>query len=231
MHSLSAHGEVGQNKVRESFVLVACWARGDLVRDRDPFPTPALPDIGDHPSAVSLYASIVTALLKRERTGEGAMVHTSLLASGLWSTSCIAQTAFVDGDYLLSRELASKRRFSRTTLDTSDERYFIISMARTPEEVAFLLASLALSGWLQDKNFQTPEIRCSNNDRFYDELQARIMMEPAAHWQRQFEHHQVPASLAGRIKEMVSGPQVLINEMTPHPTSLLLGGAYHYPFY
>ena len=82
------------------------------------------------------------------------MVHTSWLASGLWSTSCIAQTAFVDGDYLQYRELASKRRFSRTTLDTADERYFIISMARTPEEVAFLLASLALSGWLQDKNFR-----------------------------------------------------------------------------
>ena len=97
-------------------------------------------------------------------------------------------------------------------------------MARTPEEVAFLLASLALSGWLQDKNFQTPEIRCSNNDRFYDEVQARIRMEPAAHWQRQFEHHQVPASLAGPIEEMAHGPQVLINEMTPHPTSLLLGG-------
>ena len=28
------------------------------------------------------------------------------------------------------------------------------------------------------------------------------MMEPAAHWQRQFEHHQVPASLAGPIEEM-----------------------------
>ena len=104
--------------------------------------------------AVTLYASIVTELLKREGTGEGAMVHTSWLASGLWSTSCIAQTAFVDGDYLQYRELASKRRFSRTTLDTADERYFIISMARTPEEVAFLLASLALSGWLQDKNFR-----------------------------------------------------------------------------
>ena len=104
--------------------------------------------------AVTLYASIVTELLKREGTGEGAMVHTSWLASGLWFTSCIAQTAFVDGDYLQYRELASKRRFSRNTLDTADERYLIMSMARTPKEVAFLLASLALSGWPQDKNFR-----------------------------------------------------------------------------
>ena len=156
MHSLSAHGEVGQNKVRESFVLVAYWARGDLVRDSDAFPAPALPDIGDHPSAVTLYASIVTALLKRERAGEGAMVHTGLSASGFWSISCVAQTAFVGGDYLEYRELASKRRLSRATRDTADERYFIMSMARTHEEVALLLVSLALSGLHQDKRFQAP---------------------------------------------------------------------------
>ena len=60
---------------------------------------------------------------------------------------------FVDGDYLQDRELASKRRLSGTTLDTADERYLTMSMARTPEEVALLLASLALSGLLQDKIF------------------------------------------------------------------------------
>ena len=51
MRSLSAYGEVGPDKVRESFVLVAYWVRGDLVRDSDAFPAPALPDIGDHPSS------------------------------------------------------------------------------------------------------------------------------------------------------------------------------------
>ena len=90
-------------------------------------------------------------------------------------------------------------------------------MARTPEEVALLLASLALSDLLQDESFQTPETRFSDNDLFYDALQARRLREPASHWQRQFEHRQAPASLAGRIKEMVYGPQVLINEMTAPP--------------
>lgn len=225
--SLSAYGEAGPDKDRESFDLVAYWARtglADLVRDSDAFPAPALPGMGDHPSAVTLYASIVTALLKRERTGEGAMVHTSLLANGLWSASCIAQAAFVGGDYSQYRELASKRRFPRTMLGTADERHFIMSMVRTPEEVASLLASLGLSGLLLDEHFKTPEARFTNNDLFYDALQARMLMEPAAHWQRQFERHKVPAYLVGRIEEMVDDPQVLVNKMAVAPNDPSVGG-------
>ena len=49
-------------------------------------------------------------------------------------------------------------------------------------------------------------------------------MEPAAHWQRQFEHHQVPASLAGPVEEMAHGPQVLINEMAGPPNEPSIRG-------
>jgi crotonobetainyl-CoA:carnitine CoA-transferase CaiB-like acyl-CoA transferase len=225
--SLSAYGEAGPDKDRESFDLVAYWARSglaDLVRDNNAFPAPALPGMGDHPSAVTLYASIVTALLKRERTGEGSMVHTSLLANGLWSASCIAQAAFVGGDYSQYRELASKRRFPRTMLGTADERHFIMSMVRTPQEVVSLLASLGLSVLLQDERFQTPETRFTHNDLFYEALQARMQMEPAVYWQQQFEHHKVPAYLVGLIEEMVDDPQVLVNKMAVAPNDASIGG-------
>ena len=76
--SLTAYGEEGPEKDREAFDLVAYWARTglmDLVRSGDAAPAHSLPGMGDHPSAVTLYASIVTALLKRERTGKGSMVQ------------------------------------------------------------------------------------------------------------------------------------------------------------
>jgi crotonobetainyl-CoA:carnitine CoA-transferase CaiB-like acyl-CoA transferase len=66
--SLTAYGETGPDKDMEGFDLVAYWARTglmDLVRAPGAAPTQALPGMGDHPSAVSLYAGIVTALLKR----------------------------------------------------------------------------------------------------------------------------------------------------------------------
>lgn len=225
--SLSAYGEAGPDKDRESFDLVAYWARtglADLVRDSEAFPAPALPGMGDHPSAITLYASIVTALLKRERTGEGAMVHTSLLANGLWSAACVAQAAFVGGDYSQYHEFTSKRRFSRSVVETADERYFLMSMVRTPEEVESLLVCLGLSDLLQDERFRSPEIRFTNNDLFYDALQARMAMEPAKYWQRQFEDHNVPVYLVGHIEEMAGDPQVHINEMVVAPNDPSTGG-------
>ena len=49
---------------------------------------------------VALYASIVTALSHRERTGEGGLVHMSLLGwlNGLWSAAGIAQGALAGAD-------------------------------------------------------------------------------------------------------------------------------------
>ena len=92
--SLTAYGEQGPERDREGFDLVAYWSRSglmDLVRAPGAAPAPALPGMGDHPTSVTLYASILTALFKRQQTGKGSHVHTSLLANGMWSASCIAQ--------------------------------------------------------------------------------------------------------------------------------------------
>ena len=96
--SLTAYGEEGPERDREGFDLVAYWSRSGLMnqmRHKGIEPFQAMAGMGDHPTGVALYASIVTALLKRERTGKGAKVHTSLLANGLWSASCFAQAAWV----------------------------------------------------------------------------------------------------------------------------------------
>ena len=72
--SLTAYGEKGPEREDLGYDMVAYWARSgqmDLMRHQDAQPTEGLPGMGDHPTAISLYASIVTALLHRERTGEG----------------------------------------------------------------------------------------------------------------------------------------------------------------
>ncbi|MDB9845557.1 CoA transferase [Acidimicrobiales bacterium] len=105
--SLTAYGESGPERDRKGFDQLAYWARSglmDLMREPDTRPTQGLPGMGDHPTAVALYAAIVTALLHRERTGEGSMAHTSLLANGLWSAAGIAQGAMAGADMAAYRE-------------------------------------------------------------------------------------------------------------------------------
>ncbi|MGW4912028.1 CoA transferase, partial [Streptomyces sp. NPDC004270] len=53
---------------------------------------------GDYTTAIAIYAAITTALYRRERTGQGANVGTSLLATGIWATGTLVAGALAEGD-------------------------------------------------------------------------------------------------------------------------------------
>src|SRR5580692_9462609 len=87
--SISAYGEVGPEAARTGFDATAYWARTglmDMVRaTAETEPSRSMPGMGDHPTATGLYAAIVTALYRREKTGQGGVVKSSLLQNGLWA--------------------------------------------------------------------------------------------------------------------------------------------------
>jgi formyl-CoA transferase len=56
--------------------------------------------MGDHPSGISLFASIVMALYQRQATGKGAHVGTSLIANGVWSNGVMAQAALCGARFI-----------------------------------------------------------------------------------------------------------------------------------
>jgi len=93
--SITAYGEAGAEAHRTGFDATAYWARTglmDMVRaSPDTEPVRSMPGMGDHPTATALYAAIVTALYRRERTGRGGVAQTSLLQNGLWANGCYVQ--------------------------------------------------------------------------------------------------------------------------------------------
>src|SRR5882757_8521248 len=70
--SMTAYGEVGEEAHRTGFDATAYWARTglmDMVRaSAETEPSRSMPGMGDHPTATALYAAIVTALYRREKT-------------------------------------------------------------------------------------------------------------------------------------------------------------------
>ncbi len=93
--SFTAYGEEGEEASKTGFDSTAYWARTglmDMVRaDADTTPQRSMPGMGDHPSGTALYAAIVSALYRREKTGQGGLVKTSLLQNGLWANACAVQ--------------------------------------------------------------------------------------------------------------------------------------------
>lgn len=218
--SLTAYGEEGPDRDREGFDLVAYWGRTglmDLVRTGDAPPAQSLPGMGDHPSAVTLYAAIVTALLRRERTGEGGHVHTSLLANGLWSASCVAQGGFAGGNFEGYRMTKQMPAFARNLYETKDLRWMQFNMIRSQEEVEHLLTAVGLGGLLEDERFATPEGRAEHGELLVHLFQDLIRDRDSNEWLELFDREGINASRMSVIEELMTDEQVLINDMVVPP--------------
>lgn len=218
--SLTAYGEKGPERDREGFDLVAYWSRSglmDLVHAPGAPPGPALPGMGDHPTAVTLYAGIVTALLKRAQTGQGSHVHTSLMANGVWSASCIAQGVFADADF--TNYFANQsRQFTRLLYEASDGRWLQFSMVRTDEEVDMLFTIMGRPDLLLDPRFLTAEQRVENGDKLAQEMRKVLITQPSDYWMQALTEVGVPVALVGRVDELPNDPQVVANNMAIQPT-------------
>jgi crotonobetainyl-CoA:carnitine CoA-transferase CaiB-like acyl-CoA transferase len=214
--SLTAYGEEGPERDRECFDLVAYWSRSGLMnqmRHKGTEPFQAMAGLGDHPTGVTLYAAIVTALLKRERTGKGSKVHTSLLANGLWSASCFAQAAWADADF----SMIPGQRLTTALYQTSDGRWLQFSMVRTEEGFDALLAGLDRLEWLADQRFASMESRIAHAEDLTALMREVIRERTAEAWLAVLREHGVPVALVAEFQDLPDDPQVLANEMAVVP--------------
>lgn len=214
--SLTSYGEQGPDRDLEAFDLVAYWSRSGLMnkmREPGQEPIQAMAGMGDHPSGVALYAGIVTALLKREHTGLGAHVHTSLLANGLWSASCLAQAAMANADF----SLMPPQRVTTALYETKDSRWLQFSMIRTVEGFDRLLMALDCLHLLADERFSTLEDRQQNAPELTSILRDVIATRRSDEWFSLFHDNDVPAALVAEFEDLIQDPQVVLNEMAVPP--------------
>ena len=104
---VTGFGEKGPDAELPGFDITSYWARSGLLsmtRDAGAPPTWPVAGSGDNATAVGLYSAIVTALYRRERTGKGSYVTTSLLAEGVWSASVSIQAALCEAKFFASHD-------------------------------------------------------------------------------------------------------------------------------
>lgn len=218
--SLTAYGENGPERYRKGFDQLAYWARSglmDLMRAPGTRPTQGLPGMGDHPTGVALYAGIVTALLKRERSGEGSMVETSLLANGLWSAAGIAQGVLADGDMPSWRSVNTCPSAMMRPYETSDGRWLQFNMIRDEDLQSLLFVALGAPELFIDPRYNTPELRFENREPLGHELQRIVAQNTAQHWLQVFDSFELPVNLVARVEESKNDSQVLQNQMAVAP--------------
>jgi crotonobetainyl-CoA:carnitine CoA-transferase CaiB-like acyl-CoA transferase len=216
--SLTPYGEYGPQAARTGFDATAWWARSglmDMVRATGETEIGySVPGMGDHPTAMAMYGAIVTALYRRQATGEGTEVRTSLMANGLWANGCQVQAALCDLE-LAPRGARGQRNPVVEYYDTSDGRSFILAIVNAPREWPALVQAIGKPEWLDDPLFATPLDRFQNADLLSALMVELFASETWAHWDARLHGSGVTYGLVARISDHPADPQLEANDLLP----------------
>jgi crotonobetainyl-CoA:carnitine CoA-transferase CaiB-like acyl-CoA transferase len=216
--SLTPYGEHGPERDRTGFDTTAWWARSglmDMVRATNDTETAlSMPGMGDHPTAMAMYGAILTALYRRQITGKGGAVSTSLLANGLWSNACQVQGALC-GYELTGRGPRGTRGAMVESYQTLDGRSFILVTTNPARDWPLLARAVGHPEWTQDPRFADPVTRFANTAILLGLLEEIFGSDTWEHWRARLIAGGVTFGIVGKVEDHVTDEQIEANALLP----------------
>jgi formyl-CoA transferase len=151
---VTGFGDAGPDAQLPGFDLTAYWARSGLLamtHDAGTPPTMPISGSGDHATAVGVFSAIVTALYRRERTGKGASVTTSLLAAGVWASGVVVQGALASARFYPPHDRANPPNPLANLYRTADNVWFVLMVM--PDKWPALTKAVGREDLLADARF------------------------------------------------------------------------------
>ena len=157
-------------------------------------------------------------LYKRQLTGKGGMVSTSLLANGYWAAGCFGQAALAGADFSSRREQKStEESWMRRFYATSDKRLLIFNMVRTPAEQEVLFQALGLGELLAQEQFKDPLARRKHSEALSTLMAERLVTKDSGHWLQFFAEHKINVSRVAHLEDMLTDEQAITTGVLTPP--------------
>jgi len=211
---LTGFGEKGPDANLPGFDITSYWARSGLLsmtRDAGAAPTWPVAGSGDNASAVGLYSAIVTALYRRERTGKGSHVTTSLLAEGIWSASVSIQAALCDAKFFGLHDRKNPANAAMNVYRSADDTWFVLLV--TPDKLAAVAKAIDRTDLLTDPRFSDPAKLVQNMPQLTAILDEIFSSQPMSHWYEVFNGVHVTFGAVRGPQEVINDPQLRVNEI------------------
>ncbi|MBL8353005.1 MAG: CoA transferase [Burkholderiaceae bacterium] len=210
--SLTAYGETGPEAGKAGFDVTAYWARSglmDLVRaDASAAPSRPVAGMGDHPSAVTLFAAITTALYRRERSGRGGLVGTSLLANGLWSNSIQVQATLSGVRYPPRPPRERAPNALNNIYRCRDGRWLNLIVLNEARQWTALLQVLGCAELADDERFATSALREAHSAQLVRLFDRRFAGHDLAHWRPRLDAAGITFGLIGTLDDIPDDAQM-----------------------
>ena len=211
---VTGFGENGPDANLPGFDITSYWARSGLLsmtRDAGAPPTWPVAGSGDNATAVGLYSAIVTALYRRERTGKGSNVTTSLLAEGVWSASVSIQAALCDAKFFAPHDRKNPANAALNVYRAADGAWFVLIV--TPDKLAVVAKAIGRTDLLTDPRFSNPANLMANMAQLTAILDEVFSAQPMAHWYEVFNAVHVTFGVVREPQEVINDPQLRANDI------------------
>ncbi|MBS0559648.1 MAG: CoA transferase [Proteobacteria bacterium] len=200
--SFTGYGETGPEADKPGFDVTAWWARSGLMHlvraGEASMPARSLSGMGDHPSAMGLFGAIATALYRRERTGKGGLVGSSLLANGFWANANQVQTVLCGEPLSIQPPPEAALHAMRNHYCCRDGRWIILAVV--PSEARWRVLADVLGGGLSDDpRFATEQARAANMGALNAAMAEIFLVRDFADWRARLD-------AAGLVFGIVAAP-------------------------
>lgn len=191
----------------------AFWARGgfaDLLTAPDAdIPTRPRPALGDHATATALLAGISAALFRRERTGKGMVVETSLLQNAAWILSSDLVYSLNNPAYDPHAGFANGHRAPlMRAYRTSDGRFIQLMLLAPDKPWPELCEMIGQPELATNPQFITNALRIENGAELCGILDQAFRTKTWAEWGPLFLAWNAPWELISNLEELGKDPQL-----------------------
>lgn len=210
----TGYGEEGEERNKPGYDTVCYWSRSAFENHVFPyegwlhnFPFGA----GDHPSGMTLFASIMSGLYQRFQTGEGCKVTTSLLANGAWSNSVMLQAQLANAEFREKRPRDNAYNFISLNYKTKDDLLLKLTLVNTARDWPPFCKAIRRENFISDELFCTAENRIKNMHSLIKEISDAFLEEDMNYWLERLTAFDIPHSKVFTYEEAANDPQKIKN--------------------
>ena len=152
-----------------------------------------------------------TALYRRERTGKGSHVTTSLIAEGVWSCSTSVQAALCGAKFFPLHDRKNPPNALFNVYQTSDDNWFLIVVQA--KDWPALATGIGRSDLLVDARFTDDAKRAANSAQLTEILDVAFTKQPLAHWRDVLDLAHITYGVVRSPHEVINDPQLRANDI------------------